>query len=475
MIIYNNRTWLGSVFNFRGTVLPHVAKPVGMVCLWAAVVHQLHVSFPSWFESELQDGHMRAAFMLLGKFVSFFLVFRTNGAYHRYWTSNLVLKQLQVFARELHMLYIVYVKGGQLADKEEKRLEWEAKATRCKTDATRYILAYLIAFKMHSRIAFEGYMRGHISDDVLTQVLFDRARLRGLLTSEEFETCDKLLYISGIDRDLHAVHHPAGCCTTEVKYPVSTVIRGRVCHLLLYFMFCLNRDTSVYNKEWGWLERALNLADGRIALLMRAFEEMDQNVSTPLPLPYQHLCKMLMFTFMITFPLVMNNVEDGLITNMVVPAIIAFAMFGIEVISMEIEDPFGDDANDFDAMKIIAAIESSMYEVMLCRNEPSCDNFAWIQAPPDYQDCNKFLALASEQRAMMAMVPEFTACQYKSVAFPSRPPQSVVAYHLHNPFRPGASGHQLWRFDKWSWDWKAPQPPAPAPRPQAAGSGSGLR
>merc|ERR1719387_2618574 len=162
---------------------------------------------------------------------------------------------------------------------------------------------------MHSRMAFDGYMRGSIDSDVLTQVKLDRARLRALLTMEEFEKVDKLLMISDMDGE-----HKKRCCG-DAEVTVGTEICGRICHSLLYFMFCLNRDVSVFTKDWGWLERVLNLADGRVSLLMRSFEEMDQNISTPLPLPYQHLCKMLTCLFVLTFPMVMNNPEDGILVN----------------------------------------------------------------------------------------------------------------------------------------------------------------
>ena len=66
---------------------------------------------------------------------------------------------------------------------------------------------------------------------------------------------------------------------------------------------------------------------------------MDQNITTPLPLPYCHLCKILMFIFLSVFPLVGIHADQGLYLNVIVPCIIAVAMFGIESISMEIEDP----------------------------------------------------------------------------------------------------------------------------------------
>merc|ERR1719327_2030611 len=74
---------------------------------------------------------------ILGGFVSFFLIFRTNQAFNRYWKSNRCLKEIQVVARELQQQFVSYMKGGQMADREAKPQEyedWEAYATSAKTD-----------------------------------------------------------------------------------------------------------------------------------------------------------------------------------------------------------------------------------------------------------------------------------------------------------------------------------------------------
>merc|ERR1712196_594113 len=100
---------------------------------------------------------------------------------------------------------------------------------------------------------------------------------------------------------------------------------------------------------------------------MRAFEEMDQNITTPLPLPYCHLCKWLMSLYLFFYPIACSLPEEGVLINTLTAVVIAIAMFGIEAISMEIEDPFGDDDNDFDVMRIVCGIEDSLYEALVLK------------------------------------------------------------------------------------------------------------
>lgn len=394
MIVYDNRSWLGSIGHVRGTAIPNIVLPVACVAFWSYIIYLAQVEWPEYLVFDVASAHK-----ILGAFVSFFLIFRTNQAYNRYWHCNDCLKEIQVSTRELHQQFLVYNKGGCLG-KEKDKPNWETQATQAKTDATRYVLAYCVAFKLHSRIAYDGYMMGEIDSEKKAQIDCDRARLRGLLSAEEFSIVDNMLRIN---------HIPKGGGTLGIGgsvYEVSTDVSCRACHIMLFFLRCLAFQCALRSKTWGWLERCLNLSDGSIGKMMRAFEEMDQNITTPLPLPYCHLCKTLMFIFLLVFPIVGVSADDGLMLNVLCPTVIATAMFGLESISMEIEDPFGDDDNDFDVMRTVAAIEGSIYEVMHCRNDPTIDNFCWIQAPEDgaYKDCTTFLALKTEQSAAVAMM-----------------------------------------------------------------------
>merc|ERR1719316_709320 len=119
MILYDNRSWLGSVSHFRGTAIPNIILPVTMVGVWSYMVFILQVQFPTIFALQVAAAHK-----ILGAFVSFFLIFRTNQAYSRYWHCNDCLKEITVNTRELHQQFVVYNKGGILG-KEKDKGGWE--------------------------------------------------------------------------------------------------------------------------------------------------------------------------------------------------------------------------------------------------------------------------------------------------------------------------------------------------------------
>ena len=85
--------------------------------------------------------------------------------------------------------------------------------------------------------------------------------------------------------------------------------------------------------------------------------------STPLPFAYAvHLRRALMvYCFTLPFALVHRF---GLVT-IPVTLVVAYILFGIEEIGVEIEDPFGEDTNDLPLEKICATIEQNLLELRI--------------------------------------------------------------------------------------------------------------
>ena len=72
--------------------------------------------------------------------------------------------------------------------------------------------------------------------------------------------------------------------------------------------------------------------------------------STPIPFVYAVHIKHLLFTYLATLPFVLVA-KMGMATPLAV-GLIAFGLMGVEEAGLELEDPFGEDANDLptDAM-----------------------------------------------------------------------------------------------------------------------------
>ncbi|OCQ92151.1 hypothetical protein BCD67_19585 [Oscillatoriales cyanobacterium USR001] len=85
-------------------------------------------------------------------------------------------------------------------------------------------------------------------------------------------------------------------------------------------------------------------------------------LKTPMPLAYAIHLKQLLLLYCLALPFQM--VKDlGWVTGLIV-ALISFALFGIEQIGLEIENPFGRDANDLPLDTICNAIQRNIEDLI---------------------------------------------------------------------------------------------------------------
>jgi putative membrane protein len=91
-------------------------------------------------------------------------------------------------------------------------------------------------------------------------------------------------------------------------------------------------------------EQRLMILDNQLSALLDAMGGCERILRTPVPFAYAHHIKGFLTLFCFTVPLALLD-SMGLYTPLAA-AIVAYALFGIDEIGVEIEDPFGYDAND---------------------------------------------------------------------------------------------------------------------------------
>jgi len=95
--------------------------------------------------------------------------------------------------------------------------------------------------------------------------------------------------------------------------------------------------------------------DAGVSSLMESHTGCERILTTPLPFAYAvHIKQMLMF-YLMTLPFVLLPLMGGSAIPAV--AIIVFGLLGIEKVGVEIEDPFGSEANDLAIDSFCAQIE----------------------------------------------------------------------------------------------------------------------
>ncbi len=104
-------------------------------------------------------------------------------------------------------------------------------------------------------------------------------------------------------------------------------------------------DAFVAEARAGRLsEQRLFILDNALSDIVDAFSGCERILRTPVPFAYAHHIKGFLTLFCFTVPMALLA-SMGWFTG-VAAAIVAYALFGIDEIGVEIEDPFGYDPND---------------------------------------------------------------------------------------------------------------------------------
>jgi len=80
-------------------------------------------------------------------------------------------------------------------------------------------------------------------------------------------------------------------------------------------------------------------------------------ISTPLSFPLVQMSRTFCFLYVFTLPLVMLDDKSGSLAHCVAIFLITYGFLGLELTAIELDNPFGDDDNDFDNRSVDCGIE----------------------------------------------------------------------------------------------------------------------
>jgi ion channel-forming bestrophin family protein len=109
-------------------------------------------------------------------------------------------------------------------------------------------------------------------------------------------------------------------------------------------------------------EQRLQVFDQSLTALNDALGGAERIHRTPVPFAYAQHIKVLVLLFVSTAPFAI--VDSTKAYTSLAAGLLAFALFGIDEIGVEIEDPFGDDPNDLPMETIAAGIERATDDIL---------------------------------------------------------------------------------------------------------------
>jgi len=138
---------------------------------------------------------------------------------------------------------------------------------------------------------------------------------------------------------------------------------------------CLLSQKVFWLYHKGWMSSAvLKKCDTQISTYVGAWMAMEKICGTPMVFPYTQMLSIFMVLFVFTFPIPLAHVfwnEDvplnGFIINTFISALVAFAFFGMNAVGVEIENPFGSDANDLPVEPMMKRVEKDTTSLLELR------------------------------------------------------------------------------------------------------------
>ncbi|GAX22612.1 hypothetical protein FisN_14Hh245 [Fistulifera solaris] len=86
---------------------------------------------------------------------------------------------------------------------------------------------------------------------------------------------------------------------------------------------------------------------------------------TPVPFPLVQMARMFLFFYVFTVPFVLIGDSSSVIAHCCQAFVLTYGFVGLELVAIELDDPFGDDANDFNNLAVAKIAFEDTYLTIL--------------------------------------------------------------------------------------------------------------
>mmetsp|Transcript_36054 Transcript_36054/g.100022 ORF Transcript_36054/g.100022 Transcript_36054/m.100022 type:complete len:402 (-) Transcript_36054:42-1247(-) len=303
MIRYNGMWQL--MFQMEGSVVPFAAM-VGVPCAIAsATLKYLEVNEVWWFGDFLEKYQIKGtAYGAFSSLLGFLVVFRTSQAYSRYWSGGGLMQQM----------------CGSWFDAASSIVAF-CKMSKAEPDVIeRFQHLLLRLFSILTALAMTE-LQG--TDESNIEAMYNRL--------------DKLEIIDG-----QSLHKETCRALRESENKIELVFQW------IQSVMVSGIDEGILNIPPPVLARAFNeLADGMVM-----FHDCMKICILPFPFPYSQTTLILLVCHLIITPVMVCTWTANVFLSALFSFLVVFIFWGLYAIATELENPFGDDPNDLDAVEV---------------------------------------------------------------------------------------------------------------------------
>jgi len=158
-----------------------------------------------------------------------------------------------------------------------------------------------------------------------------------------------------------------GSCIPRFDCVKKSTIRDAEENFRAPIQFALDlRQLVLSPRSGGILEKKFHICDEvmifmGIEAFMTAFFNLRKLVVASFPFPKVQMGRTLLFIWVFTLPLCLVGVYENRVMMLVITFLMTYGFLGLEYVSMELDDPFGNDPNDFDDLKMAQMAFEDIY------------------------------------------------------------------------------------------------------------------
>jgi len=95
------------------------------------------------------------------------------------------------------------------------------------------------------------------------------------------------------------------------------------------------------------------------------FQGLSKLITTPFPFPLVQMSRTILFFWVFTLPMALITDKAEMVQVAVIIFFVTYGFLGLEYVSIELDDPFGEDPNDFNTSGMAQAVYEDMYLILL--------------------------------------------------------------------------------------------------------------
>lgn len=298
-VIYDSSDHVAVMTQMYGSILPKVVPYCLFNCIMAASVIYLR----EFKDTDLTFNHQGHTF--LSVMVSFLVVSRSNITYSRFMEARSYLNDAMVACREVNQHVICFTRFNT----SEEAQQWRFEISR----RTVVLLRTLVNILQFPTKGQDAWKVPAITREEITVLLgsVGKSNHRAPLLLSVFLRTQIASHVHKLEPKLHV------------------------------------------NKELKLLSF--------VSDFITAFQGMTMLIATPFPFPLVQMTRTANFVWVFTLPFALANDIAKLPALLFLIFFITYGFLGLEFVSMELDDPFGDDANDLDVEGLAMVVCDDIY------------------------------------------------------------------------------------------------------------------